>query len=118
MYLLPTSGKISSITVPSPLLSSAANIPSASQSRSHTTINETSPNQSPCSASTVDLATATRVVLSAAIRNASAVLEEEEHFNATPNIIVISDQQTRNVETAGNNLHIRFTKNCWGGGGF
>ena len=110
MYLLPTSAKVSSITVPSPLLSSAANVPSTSQSRSHTTINETSPNQSPCSASTVDLATATRVVISAAIRNASAVLEEEEHSNANSNIIVISDQQTRNVETAGNNVQLRFKK--------
>ena len=118
MYLLPTSAKVSSITVPSPLLSAAANVPSTSQSRSHTIINETSPNQSPCSASTVDLATATRVVISAAIRNASAVLEEEEHSNATSNIIVISDQQTRNVETAGNNVHIRFSKSCGVGVGW
>ena len=100
LYLSPICPKVSSITVPS-LLPSAANIPSTSQSRSHITRDTSSSNQSPCSASTVDLTTATRVVISAAIRNASAVLEEEERPNPASNVIVISDQQTRNIETAG-----------------
>ena len=102
---LPSSTKLPSFTLPpsSSLLPSSAAASSSliSYSRSHTTSKDSSPNHSPCSASTVDLGTATRVVISTAIRNASVALEEEEQSSPASNIVVISDPQARNIETAG-----------------
>ena len=104
---LPSSTKLPSFTLPPssllPSSSAATNSSLTTYSRSHTTSKDSSPeDHSPCSASTFDLGTATRVVISTAIRNGSSVaLEEEEQSSPTSNIVVISDPQTRNIETAG-----------------
>jgi len=104
----PSSSKLTSLTLtPSSSIlqsppSGAAHSNLVSYSRSHTKLKDSSPNHSFSPPSSVDLgSTTTSVVISNAIRNASITLGEDDQSSLASNLVVISDPQARNIETAG-----------------
>jgi hypothetical protein len=103
----PLSIKLPSLTLtPSSSLlqsppSGAAHSNLVSYSRSHPKSKDSSPNHSFSSSSSVDLGSTTTVVISNAIRNASVTLEEDDQSSPASSLVVISDPQARNIETAG-----------------
>lgn len=104
----PSSSKLPSLTLtPSSSLlqsppSGAAHSNLVSYTRSHTKLKDSSPNHTFSSSSSVDLdSTPASVVISNAMRNASVTLAEDDQSSPASNLVVISDHEARNIETAG-----------------